>query len=95
MTALELDKQKKWMGCLGCGKKMWTDRCHRICRKCRRRNDATPPRRDELPAPRVQRAPRIRASSPEINGQELPLFGRPVIAAPGVRGPGRHRYLRR
>jgi len=44
MTALELDKQKKWMTCLGCGKKMWTDRCHRICRKCRRRNNATPSR---------------------------------------------------
>lgn len=44
MTALELDKVKKWMTCLGCGKRMWTDRCHRICRKCRRRNNATPSR---------------------------------------------------
>ena len=38
------DKVKKWMTCLGCGKKMWTDRCHRICKKCRRRHDATPSR---------------------------------------------------
>jgi hypothetical protein len=36
------DKMKKWLTCLGCGKPMWTDRCHRICKKCRRRNDATP-----------------------------------------------------
>ncbi len=38
------DTIKKWMTCLGCGKKMWTDRCHRICKKCRRRNEATPVR---------------------------------------------------
>jgi len=38
------DRLKKWMTCLGCGKPMWTDRCHRICKKCRRRNDATPMR---------------------------------------------------
>jgi len=38
------DTTKKWMTCLGCGRKMWTDRCHRICKKCRRRNDATPVR---------------------------------------------------
>lgn len=38
------DTMKKWMTCLGCGKKMWTDRCHRICKKCRRRNEATPTR---------------------------------------------------
>ena len=36
------DVMKKWMTCLGCGKRMWTDRCHRICKKCRRRNEATP-----------------------------------------------------
>ena len=38
------DQTKKWMSCLGCGRTMWTDRCHRICKKCRRRNDATPMR---------------------------------------------------
>ena len=38
------DTVKKWMTCLGCGKRLWTDRCHRICKKCRRRNDATPVR---------------------------------------------------
>ncbi len=39
--AAVLDTMEKWLTCLGCGKTMWTDRCHRICRKCRRRNDAT------------------------------------------------------
>ena len=38
------DKVKKWLVCLGCGKKMWTDRCHRICKKCRRRHAAGPAR---------------------------------------------------
>lgn len=28
------DTLKKWMTCLGCGKRLWTDRCHRICKKC-------------------------------------------------------------
>ncbi len=40
--ALIADTMKKWLSCLGCGKQMWTDRCHRICKKCRRRNEATP-----------------------------------------------------
>jgi len=44
------DTVKKWMTCLGCGKKMWTDRCHRICKKCRRRNNATPVRSPYLVA---------------------------------------------
>ena len=35
---------KKWLSCLGCGRPLWTDRCHRICRKCRRRHDASPGR---------------------------------------------------
>ncbi len=39
------DKVKKWLSCLGCGKEMWTDRCHRFCKKCRRRNRASPGRR--------------------------------------------------
>ena len=33
---------KKWMTCLGCGDKMWTDKNHRICKKCERRNDNNP-----------------------------------------------------
>jgi len=36
------DKVKKSIPCLGCGAPMWTDRCHRICTKCRRRNNASP-----------------------------------------------------
>ncbi len=43
-STLMADRMKKWLTCLGCGKRMWTDRCHRICKKCRRRNDATPMR---------------------------------------------------
>ena len=53
MSARHPDKVKKWMACLGCGRKMWTDRCHSICKKCRRRHDATPTRvahRVTLPA---------------------------------------------
>jgi len=44
MVTPTADIEKKWMTCLGCGKRMWTDRCHRICKKCRRRNEATPVR---------------------------------------------------
>ena len=44
MRVQNADTQKKWLTCLGCGTQMWTDRCHRICKKCRRRNDATPVR---------------------------------------------------
>jgi len=36
------DKVKKLLPCLGCGRLMFTDRCHRICKKCRRRNNASP-----------------------------------------------------
>ncbi len=43
-SALLGDRVKKWLTCLGCGKRMWTDRCHRICKTCRRRNEATPTR---------------------------------------------------
>lgn len=31
------DAVKKDMTCLGCGKPMFTDRCHRMCSVCRRR----------------------------------------------------------
>jgi len=39
------DRVKKWRPCLGCGRRMFTDRGHRICKKCRRRNEASPMRR--------------------------------------------------
>ena len=38
------DMVKKWMTCLGCSRRIWTDRCHRICKKCRRRNSYAPAR---------------------------------------------------
>ena len=39
-TADQPNKAKKHLPCLGCGESMWTDRGHRFCRKCQRRNDA-------------------------------------------------------
>jgi len=39
-TADHPDRVKKRLPCLGCGTPMWTDRCHRICTKCQRRNRA-------------------------------------------------------
>jgi len=30
------DQVKKHRRCLGCGKAMWTDRCHLICQRCKR-----------------------------------------------------------
>ncbi len=44
VSADRLNRVKKWLPCLGCGRPMWTDRCHRICRKCRRRRAAAPQR---------------------------------------------------
>jgi hypothetical protein len=35
----QLNRRRKKMKCLGCGKEFLTDRCHRICRMCRRRNN--------------------------------------------------------
>jgi len=35
MTIKERNLQKKWLTCLRCGKRIWTDRCHRFCRRCR------------------------------------------------------------
>ena len=34
MTDREANMVKKWLSCLGCGKRMWTDRCHRRCAAC-------------------------------------------------------------
>jgi hypothetical protein len=34
MTVREADRRKKWLNCLRCGRRMYTDRCHRICRRC-------------------------------------------------------------
>ena len=34
----QLNLQRKRLKCLGCGKEMMTDRCHRFCRVCQRRN---------------------------------------------------------
>jgi hypothetical protein len=30
--------ERKKLRCLGCGREMMTDRCHRFCRVCQRRN---------------------------------------------------------
>ena len=44
LSADHPDRIKKWRPCLGCGRRMLTDRGHRICKKCRRRNEASPVR---------------------------------------------------
>jgi len=52
VSLLAANTAKKWLRCLGCGRKMYTDRCHRFCRKCLHRNDAAsevPWRRVALP----------------------------------------------
>ena len=38
MSIRELNRQQKEMTCLGCGRRIVTDRCHRFCRVCERRN---------------------------------------------------------
>ncbi len=38
MTMREANRSKKYLGCLKCGRKMYTDRCHRICPKCHQKN---------------------------------------------------------
>ncbi len=51
MTTKQANEKKKRRPCLGCEKMIETDRCHRFCRRCRRRNQATDnwSQRDELP----------------------------------------------
>lgn len=38
MSIRELNREQKKMTCLGCGRQIVTDRCHRFCRICQRRN---------------------------------------------------------
>jgi len=38
MSVRETNKQRKWLRCLKCGRKMLTDRCHRICKRCSEEN---------------------------------------------------------
>ena len=37
--ALAVPVRKKSLTCLGCGTPMWTDPAHRMCPKCKRRNE--------------------------------------------------------
>ena len=32
--------EKKWLTCLRCGRRLYTDIYHRLCRRCKIRNDA-------------------------------------------------------
>jgi len=32
--------EKKWRRCLKCGRKLWTDCCHRLCSKCTEENQS-------------------------------------------------------
>ena len=36
------DTVKKWLPCMKCRNAMWTDRCHRTCKDCKRRAETTP-----------------------------------------------------
>jgi hypothetical protein len=38
MTTRTCNLKKKWRRCLKCGRKMHTDRCHRLCLRCREEN---------------------------------------------------------
>jgi len=33
-----LNRERKKLSCLGCGREIFADRCHRFCRTCQRRN---------------------------------------------------------
>lgn len=46
MSLRRANLTKKRRPCLKCGRKFWTDKCHRICRRCTRSNarQATPPK---------------------------------------------------
>ncbi|MDP6358276.1 MAG: hypothetical protein QF473_24370 [Planctomycetota bacterium] len=37
-SILRLNDERKELKCLGCGKTIITDRCHRFCLSCKRRN---------------------------------------------------------
>lgn len=39
MSTREANRTKKWLNCLRCGRKLFTDRCHRICPKCHQKNE--------------------------------------------------------
>ena len=38
MAVRNVKTDKKWMTCLRCGMKIYTDVFHRLCRRCRMRN---------------------------------------------------------
>jgi Zn finger protein HypA/HybF involved in hydrogenase expression len=40
-SIIKADTEKKQLSCLRCNRMMATDRCHRICKKCHRANNAT------------------------------------------------------
>ena len=35
MTTRKANLEKKWRKCLRCGRKLFSDRCHRTCVRCR------------------------------------------------------------
>ena len=39
MSIRNTEPDKKWMTCLRCGRRMYTDIYHRLCRRCRMRNE--------------------------------------------------------
>ncbi|MBI2190761.1 MAG: hypothetical protein HYU36_02100 [Planctomycetes bacterium] len=39
MSTRDANRTKKWRTCLKCGRRLYTDRCHRICPKCHQKNE--------------------------------------------------------
>ncbi len=39
MTTRQANLLKGFRRCLKCGKRIWADRCHRLCIRCSRRNE--------------------------------------------------------
>ena len=39
MSIRERNQKRRWRPCLKCGRSMHTDRCHRLCRRCRAENE--------------------------------------------------------
>lgn len=39
MSIRERNLEKLWLTCIRCGRRMWTDRCHRTCPRCRKIDD--------------------------------------------------------
>ena len=39
MSVRDANRRRRWRPCLKCGRMMHTDRCHRICKRCKAENE--------------------------------------------------------